>query len=131
MCRVTQASQAEGGPVRRFPWDRGGSALVGVLACRSSSRGAPRGCSALSATFPCVTLSPAGVQAGAMPTDGQLVKAADNGRLEEVRRLINDRASIDERDEVSGGTGTSVAVGVLVWHVVLNMVQGCWGVNAA
>jgi hypothetical protein len=44
-----------------------------------------------------------------MPTDGQLVKAADNGRLEEVRRLINDRASIDERDEVSGGTGTSVA----------------------
>ena len=86
----------------------GGSALVGVLACRGSSRGAPRACSALRATFPCVTLSPSGAQAGEMPTDGELVKAADNGKLEEVRRLIKDPANIEEKDSVSDGAGRAL-----------------------
>ena len=103
--------------------------MVGVRAVRSSSRRAPRDCSALSATFPCVTLSPSGAQAGAMPGDGELVRAATNGKLEEVRRLIKDRANIEERDKVSGGAGrrggSSVAKGILVWCAVLNMVQGC------
>ena len=86
--------------------------MVGVLAWRSSSRGAPRACSALSATFPCVTLSPAGAQAGAMPKDGELVGAATKGALEKVRMLLNARAKIEEKDKVSDGTGTSVAAGV-------------------
>ena len=86
--------------------------MVGVLACRSSSRGAPRACSALMATFPCVTLSPSGAQAAAMPMDGALVSAAENGALEEVRRLIKDRANVDEKDEVRDGAGTSVAAGI-------------------
>ena len=76
----------------------GGSVLVGVLECRGSSRRAPRGCSALSATFPCVTSS--GAQAGAMPTSGELVEAATNGALEEVQTLIENRANIDEKNEV-------------------------------
>ena len=95
----------------------GGSALVGVLECRGSSRRAPRGCSALSATFPCVTLSPSGAQAGAMPTSGELVKAATNGALEEVQTLIENRAHIDEKDSVSGAgrrCGSSVAKVILV-----------------
>ena len=104
------AGKGQAGP--SLPYNMGGSALVGVLACRSSSRRAPRACSALSATFPSVTLSPSGAQAAAMPTDGALVKAADNGRLEEVRRLINDRANIDERDEVGDGAGANVTAGV-------------------
>ena len=114
---MTQASQAEGGPVLAsrsigdfLSW--GFSLWGGVLACRGSSRGAPRGCSALSATFPCVTLSPSGAQVGAMPTDGELVKAADNGKLEEVRTLLEARAHIDEIDEVSDGAGANVTAGV-------------------
>jgi len=101
---VMEASHAEGEP--------GGSVLGGVLACRSSSRAAPRACSALSATFPCVTLSPAGAQAGAMLTDGELVKAAGCGELEKVRKLLEDRAYIEESDEVSDGAGTKVTAGV-------------------
>ena len=72
-------------------------------------RRAPRGCSALSATFPCVTLSPSGAQAAVMPTDGELVGAATNGALKEVQRLLEHRANVEERGEVSGGAGTSVA----------------------
>ena len=73
---------------------KGGSALggwlVGLLACRSTSRGAPRASSALSATVPCVTLSPSGAQAGAMPTDGALTSAAIRGALEQARTLLED-----------------------------------------
>ena len=105
--------------------------LVGLLACRSTSRGVPRASSALSATFPCVTLSPSGAQAGEMPTDRKLFTAALNGKLAEVWKLLQAHANIDEKDQVSDGTGKSVAAGVLVWHVVWNMVQGCGGVNAA
>jgi hypothetical protein len=47
-----------------------------------------------------------------MPTSGELVKAATNGALEEVQTLIENRASIDEKDSVSDGAGTSVAAGV-------------------
>ena len=91
-----------------LPYNMGASALVGVLAWRRSSRGAPRGCSALSATFSCVTLSPSDAQAGAMPRDRALVWAANDGALEKVRTLIEDRANIDESDEVIDGAGTSV-----------------------
>ena len=66
-----------------------------------------------------------------MPTGGELLRAADNGQLEKVRALLDARANVDEKDKVSDGTGTSVAAGIFVWHVVLNMVQGCGGVNAA
>ena len=66
-----------------------------------------------------------------MPTVGALVAAARRGALEEVQTLIEAHASIEERDEVSDGVGTSVAAGVLAWHVVLNVVQGCGVVNAA
>jgi len=66
-----------------------------------------------------------------MPTDGALESAAWLGVLEEVRTLLKDGANIDEKNKVSDGTGTSVAAGALVWHFVLNMVQGCGGVNAA
>ena len=86
--------------------------MVGVLAGRGSSSGAPRACSALRTTFPCVTLSPAGTQAGAMPTDGELVRAAGGGALEKVRKLLKDGAKIEEKDWVSDGAGTSVAAGV-------------------
>ena len=89
----------------------GGSALVRVLECRGSSRGAPRACSARIATFPCVTLSSSGAQAGAMPKDGELVGAAYIGQLEEVQRLLEDRANIDEKDWVRDGAGTSIAAG--------------------
>ena len=47
-----------------------------------------------------------------MPTAGALVGAATKGVLEEVRRLIKDRADIEEEDGVSDGAGTSVAAGV-------------------
>ena len=60
-----------------------------------------------------------------MPTDGALVAAARRGALEEVQTLIEARAYIDEEDLVSDVRGTSVAAGVLVWHVVLKVVQGC------
>ena len=107
----------------------GGFALVGVLECRGSSRRAPRGCSALSATFPCVTLTPSGAQTGAMPTSGELLKAATNGALEEVQMLIENRANIDEKDKVRDGAGrrcgSSVAKVILMWYAILNMVQGC------
>ena len=95
-----EASHAEGEP--------GGSVLGGVLAWRSSSRGAPRACSALRATSPCVTLTPSGAQAG------EMLKAAQGGALEEVRTLIQDRADIDEESWVSDGAGTSVAAGFSV-----------------
>ena len=75
---------------------------------RSSSRGAPRAFSALSATVPCVTLSPSGVQAG-QPPDGALRKAAHHGALEEVRTLIEARANIEDPDAVSDKAGVSVA----------------------
>ena len=88
--------------------------MVGVLAWRSSPRGPPRACSALIATFPCVTLSPSGAQAAAMPTDGALVQAAWHGALEEVQTLIEDRANINEKSSVSDGVGTSVAAGFSV-----------------
>ena len=102
-----------------------------VLACRSTSRGAPRASSALSATFPFLTLSFSGAQAGAMPTDGELVGAASFGQLEKVRTLLEVRANVDEKSKVSDGTGTSVAASLSVWHVVLNMVQVCGRVHAA
>ena len=101
---MMEASHAEGEP--------GGSVLGGVLAWRSSSRGAPRACSALSATSPCVTLPPSGAQAGEMPTKGDLSRAVNKRALEEVRTLIQDRADIDEESWVSDGAGTSVAAGV-------------------
>ena len=102
-----------------------------MLACRSTSRGAPRASSALSATFPCVTLSTAGAQAGAMPKDTELIAAALRGAWGEVQTLLKDGANIEETGQVSDGRGTSVAAGDLVWHFVLNMVQGCGGVNTA
>ena len=95
-----EASHSEGGP--------GGSVLGGVLAWRSSSRGAPRACSALRATSPCVTLPPSGAQAG------EMLKAAWDGALEEVQTLIKDGANINEKNSVSDGAGTSVAVGFSV-----------------
>ena len=102
-----------------------------MLACRSTSKGRHRASSALSATVPCVTLSPSGAQAGAMPTAGALVAAATLGKLEEVQTLIEARAHVEEKNSVGDGRGTSVAAGVLAWHVVLNVVQGCGVVNAA
>jgi hypothetical protein len=71
---------------------------------------------ALRATFRCVTLSPSGAQAGVMPTDGALVRAAKRGALEEVLKLIDARANIEEKSPVRDGAGTSVAAGfALVW----------------
>ena len=112
------------------PLQYGRFCLVGVLAWRSSSRGAPRACSVLSATFPCVTLSSSGAQAGAMPTDGELVGAATDGQLKKVQTLLKAGANnIEEKDEVSDGAGrwggSSVAKVILVWYAVLNMFQGC------
>ena len=72
-----------------------------------------------------------GAQAGEMPKDGELISAALRGALGEMRNLLEARANIDEKNKVGYGTGSSVASGVLAWHVVLNMVQGCGGVNAA
>jgi hypothetical protein len=80
--------------------------LVGLLASSSSSKGA---CSALGATFPCVTLSPSGAQAGEMPTYLELFTAARGGNIEEVQRLIEAGANIEEKNEVSDGAATSVA----------------------
>ena len=85
--------------------------MVGVPACLSSSRVASAHREehlALSATVPCVTLFHSGAQAGAMPTDGELISAAATGKVGEVRRLLEAGANIDERDIVSGGVGTSV-----------------------
>ena len=81
--------------------------------------------------FPFLTLSSFGAQAGAMPTDGELVGAATFGQLEKVRTLLEVRANVDEKSKVSDGTGTSVAASLSVWHVVLNMVQMCGRVHAA
>ena len=113
---------------------KGGSALCDLLNCLLATahrEGHLVLARHLSATVPCVTLSSAGAQAGGMPTDGALNSAALRGALEEVRTLLEDGASIEEEDKVSDGTGTSVAAGALVWHVVLNMVQGCGGLNDA
>jgi hypothetical protein len=49
-----------------------------------------------------------------MPTSGELLGAASNGALEEVRTLIKDGANINEKNSVSDGAGTSVAVGFIV-----------------
>ena len=72
-------------------------------------------CSALSATFLCVTLSPPGAQAGEMFTDGKLPGLAGDGKVgsklaeaaleenvEEVEQLIAAGENMEERDEVSG-----------------------------
>ena len=56
----------------------------------------------------------AGGQADGMPTAGKLIEAATEGDLEEMRRLIEAGAEIDERDEVSEGGG-SVSVGRGGW----------------
>ena len=40
-------------------------------------------------------------------TDGELMSAAASGKVEEVGRLLEAGANIDERDSVSGGVGTS------------------------
>jgi hypothetical protein len=56
----------------------------------------------------------AGGQAEGMPTAGELIKAAEEGDVEEMRRLIEAGAEIDERDEVSEGGGL-VSVGRRGW----------------
>ena len=43
-----------------------------------------------------------------MPTDGELLKAANRGELKEVRDLIAAGANMEEEDSVSDGAGTSV-----------------------
>jgi hypothetical protein len=63
-------------------------------------------------------LSPSGAQAGEMPTERALRSAALNGRVEEVRQLIEARANIEDPDAVSDGAGTSVTAGELVWYGV-------------
>ncbi|KAJ1465674.1 hypothetical protein T484DRAFT_1863944 [Baffinella frigidus] len=46
-----------------------------------------------------------------MPRDGELISAARDGKLEEVRTLIRAGADINEKDSVSDGAGTRVAAG--------------------
>ena len=46
-----------------------------------------------------------------MLSAGQLLSAAIDGEVKEVRALLNARANIEEQDEVSDGAGTSVAAG--------------------
>ena len=48
-----------------------------------------------------------------MPSAGQLRVAARDGKVEEVRTLLNARANIEEKSVVSEATGTSVAAGFL------------------
>ena len=52
----------------------------------------------------------AGGQADTMPTDGELIEAANKGEADEVRRLIAVGAKIDESNSVREGGG-SVSVG--------------------
>ena len=79
-----------------------------VLSCKncllaSVHREKHRVCSALRAPSRCVTLSPSGAQAGDMPWSTALGTAAYFGKAEEVQKLIEARASIDEKDSVSEG----------------------------
>ena len=55
-------------------------------------------------------LDSAGGQADVMPTEGELLKATGERDVEEMRRLIEAGAKIDERDKVSDGEGL-VSVG--------------------
>ena len=65
-------------------------------------------------------LDSAGGQADVMPTEGELLKATGKRDVEEMRRLIEAGAKIDERDEVSDGEGSvSVGRGGWLWQVVL------------
>ena len=95
----------------------GGAALFGSLACCGSSIGTPRACSALSATVPCVTLSPSDAQAGEM-SDTRLYAAAFYGKVAEVQQLIEVCASIEDPGPVSDRAGTSFAAWGLVWYGV-------------
>ena len=59
----------------------------------------------------------AGGQADGMPTAGELIAAAECGRVEEMRRLIDAGAEIEERDRVSDGGGlVSVGRGGWLWQ---------------
>ena len=51
----------------------------------------------------------AGGQADAMPTDGELIEAANKGEADEVRRLIAVGAKIDESNSVREGGGSALA----------------------
>ena len=46
-----------------------------------------------------------------MPSAGQLLSAAESGKVGEVRTLLNARANIEEKNAVSDGAGTSVEAG--------------------
>ena len=91
-------------------WVEGGfEAIVGLLALGGSKDGlvgvkgaACRRCQP--------DLDFAGGQADTMPTDGELIEAANKRAAEEVRRLIAVGAKIDESNSVSEGGG-SVSVG--------------------
>ena len=56
----------------------------------------------------------AGGQADGMPTAGELFQAAQEGHMEEMRRLIDAGAEIEKRDGVSEGGGL-VSVGRGGW----------------
>jgi len=56
----------------------------------------------------------AGGQADGMPKRGELIKAAEKGDVEEMRRLIDAGANTEERNRVSDGGG-SVSVGRRGW----------------
>ena len=83
-----------------------------------------RVCSALRAPSRCVTLSPSGAQAGVMPWGTALGTAASYGNAEEVQKLIEARASIEETNSVSEGALQRGCV----W-CFFNMVQGCEAEN--
>ena len=52
-----------------------------------------------------------------MPTAGELIKAATKGDVEEMQRLFDAGAEIEERDEVSEGGGlVSVVRGGWLWQ---------------
>ena len=71
-----------------------------------------------------MTLSSSGAQAGEMPKDGELLKAANRwGSQGEVRTLIAAGVNVDEKDSVSDGSGTSGAAFFFGGVCCLNVVK--------
>ena len=62
-----------------------------------------------------MTSLPLSAQAGGMPKHGELLAEAARGNVDEMQKLIEACANIDERNGVSNKAGTSVAEGVGVW----------------
>ena len=94
--------------------------MVGLLACRSSALiyCTQDRCTQRRAERHHGTLTPPGAQAGEMPTDGELLKAANRGELKEVRDLIAAGANMEEEDSVSDGAGTSVVACFVALYLV-------------